>query len=46
MALFSEVDPTAAAVAAAHWLQAAADVAAEVITVRPGVCGISSGCGS
>lgn len=28
--LFTEVDPASAAVAAAHWLQAAADVAAEV----------------
>ena len=28
--LFTEVDPTAAAVAAAHWLQAAAEVAADV----------------
>ncbi|WP_309117712.1 hypothetical protein [Saccharothrix sp.] len=28
--LFQDVDPTAAAVAAAHWLQAAANVAAEV----------------
>lgn len=33
--LFTEVDPTAAAVAAAHWLQAAADVAAEVADTEP-----------
>jgi hypothetical protein len=33
--LFTEVDPTAAAVAAAHWLQAAADVAAEMSGLEP-----------
>ncbi|MEU3642905.1 hypothetical protein AB0E59_05920 [Lentzea sp. NPDC034063] len=33
--LFEEVDPTAAAVAAAHWLQAAAEVASEVSGVSP-----------
>ena len=33
--LFTEVDPAAAAVAAAHWLQAAADVAARVADADP-----------
>jgi uncharacterized protein YciW len=33
--LFEVVDPAAAAVAAAHWLQAAADVAAEVAGCAP-----------
>ncbi|MBB5958651.1 hypothetical protein FHS29_005259 [Saccharothrix tamanrassetensis] len=33
--LLQEVDPTAAAVAAAHWLQAAAEVAGEVAECRP-----------
>jgi hypothetical protein len=33
--LFQEVDPTAAAVAAAHWLQAAAEVAGEVAECNP-----------
>ncbi|WP_240437562.1 hypothetical protein [Sciscionella marina] len=33
--LLQEVDPAAAAVAAAHWLQAAADVAAEVADLHP-----------
>lgn len=33
--LFQNVDPTAAAVAAAHWLQAAADVAAELADRDP-----------
>lgn len=33
--LFSEVDPTAAAVAAAHWLAAAAEVAADVSGHEP-----------
>lgn len=33
--LFTEVDPSAAAVAAAHWLQAAADVAARVADADP-----------
>lgn len=35
--LFSEVDPTAASVAAAHWLLAAADVTAEVAGIDPTV---------
>lgn len=35
MRLFNEIDPTAASVAAAHWLQAAADVAAEVADIDP-----------
>lgn len=34
-ALFAEVDPTAASVAAAHWLAAAAEVAGEVAGVVP-----------
>ncbi|MBQ0863059.1 hypothetical protein [Streptomyces sp. RK75] len=34
-ALDTEIDPTAAAVAAAHWLQAAADVAGEAAGVAP-----------
>lgn len=34
-ALFTEIDPTAAAVAAAHWLQAAADVAAQSSGLDP-----------
>jgi hypothetical protein len=34
-ALFTELDPAASAVAAAHWLQAAADVAAEVSELDP-----------
>lgn len=33
--LLQDVDPTAAAVAAAHWLQAAADIAAEVANCHP-----------
>ncbi len=33
--LFDEVDPTSAAVAAAHWLQAAAEIAAEESGVDP-----------
>lgn len=33
--LFHDVDPTAAAVAAAHWLQAAAEVASEVADCNP-----------
>ncbi|MFC4561327.1 hypothetical protein ACFO4E_05610 [Nocardiopsis mangrovi] len=33
--LFTEVDPTAAAVAAAHWLQAAADVVSEASGITP-----------
>ncbi|MCA1229825.1 hypothetical protein [Saccharopolyspora sp. 6M] len=33
--LFNEIDPTAASVAAAHWLQAAADVVAEVADTGP-----------
>lgn len=33
--LFNEVDPTAASVAAAHWLQSAADVTAEVADTDP-----------
>jgi hypothetical protein len=33
--LLQDVDPTAAAVAAAHWLQAAADIAAEVADCHP-----------
>ncbi|GHH57935.1 hypothetical protein [Lentzea cavernae] len=33
--LFEEVDPTAAAVAAAHWLQAAAEIAGEASGVSP-----------
>jgi len=33
--LFEEVDPTSAAVAAAHWLQAAAQIAAEASGVDP-----------
>lgn len=33
--LFTHLDPTAAAVAAAHWLQAAADVAAEAAECEP-----------
>jgi hypothetical protein len=33
--LFTEVDPASAAVAAAHWLQAAADVAASVSELDP-----------
>lgn len=33
--LFQEVDPTAAAVAAAHWLQAAAEVAGEAAGCNP-----------
>jgi hypothetical protein len=33
--LFQEVDPTAAAVAAAHWLHAAANVASEVADCDP-----------
>ena len=32
---FTEIDPTAAAVAAAHWLQAAADVAADAAECDP-----------
>lgn len=34
-ALFTEVDPVAAAIAAAHWLQAAADVTAELTGLEP-----------
>ena len=34
-ALMSDVDPTAAAVAAAHWLDAAATVAAEESGLEP-----------
>lgn len=33
--LFTEIDPTAAAVAAAHWLQAAADVTADTAECDP-----------
>lgn len=33
--LFTDVDPASAAVAAAHWLRAAADVAAEVSDLNP-----------
>jgi hypothetical protein len=33
--LFLELDPTSACVAAAHWLQAAADVVAELSGIRP-----------
>lgn len=33
--LFREVDPTAAAVAAAHWLQAAAEITAEIAGCTP-----------
>lgn len=33
--LFNEVDPTAAAVAAAHWLQAAADVTSDAADIDP-----------
>lgn len=34
-ALFTDVDPVAASIAAAHWLQAAADVAAETSGLAP-----------
>ncbi|WP_344597725.1 hypothetical protein [Actinomadura vinacea] len=34
-ALFTDVDPVAASIAAAHWLQAAADVTAEVSGLQP-----------
>jgi len=33
--LFTDVDPAASAVAAAHWLQAAADITARVSGIRP-----------